>query len=577
MAEQIIVPVDLETKDAFKKFEADATKSGEAASKNIQNSFDKNLNSKISAIASSLTTKLLAVGAAVGGALISKKSIDLANIQEEAVNRINSALALTGKFSDAASRDLQNFASELQKVSTFGDEAILGAAASIQLLGNLPVDKLKQATTAAADLSSALRVDLSTAALLVAKASNGFLQPLSKYGVKIDESVPKSERFAAVLDLINKKFGGLSSKELNTFSGQIKSLENAFGDLLEQFGLVVTESPQIIFVINEIKKAIISLTDFMQKNRNIFDFGNAFTALAAFGSAFVTVFVQPIEAGISFISGLFSSNVKKIQSASLSLLEVFVSLASALQKVGLAPEVPASVQAIVDTFKSNIDQVQSKITETDQGLNATPFADGLKAKIDSVGESFLTMGEKAKIGFSNTSQAAARAAAATIDFRNVAISNISGGTQGFIKALQSGQNAFDAFGNMILDVLGNVAIFIGETLIAAGIGIDALKVSLGAFGGGAAIAAGIALIALGTILKGLSGGKATAGAGAGGASSPATAPTTQDITPEIEERKPETVVNLNVQGSIFDSRDTARRLADLLNAGFDQEGLRVRT
>jgi hypothetical protein len=578
MADKIIVPVDLDTLVALKKFEQDALKSGAVAGENASKGFGKKFNDTSESFFGNFRSRLLALGAAFSAVSIFKKSIQAASEQEVATKRLNSALALSGKFTDQVGKDFANLANEIQRTTKFTDDAVTNAASTIQILSNLPVSQLKQATIATTDLAAALRIDLDSASRLVAKAANGSADALSKYGIKIDESIPKSERFAEVLRIIETRFGGLAKQDLNTFTGQLTATSNAFGDILEELGFFITESPAVIQFLSEIRVAFNGVAKLLADARQTFNLGVVLAAFAAIGSAFVSLVISPIESGIFGISALFQANGQKLQKFALDTIQLLVKVAGALNSLGIGGGgIGTQGQAIIDQFNANIDQVQQKIAQSDEQLNSTPFADGLKSKIDSLGEKFLELGDKVKMGTDKVNNSLDKTKGNVIDFRQVAIANISGGTQGFVKALQSGENAFDAFGSMILDVMGNVAIFIGETLIAAGIGIDALKASLAGFGGGAAIAAGIALVALGAILKGLAGGKATAGTGAAGASSPSTSTATQDVTPELEREKPQSLVNVNVNGSIFDSRDTARRLADLINSGFDQEGLRVRS
>jgi len=51
--------------------------------------------------------------------------------QEDAIATLNQALTNNGNYSKAASSDLQAYASELQKVTKYGDETILSASAMI--------------------------------------------------------------------------------------------------------------------------------------------------------------------------------------------------------------------------------------------------------------------------------------------------------------------------------------------------------------------------------------------------------------------------------------------------------------
>ena len=138
----------------------------------------------------------------------------------------------------------------------------------------------------------------------------------------------------------------------------------------------------------------------------------------------------------------------------------------------------------------------------------------------------------------------------------------------------------DAFAGVILNTIGDMAINIGKTLIGIGIGIDALKASLGSLTGGIAIAAGVALIASGALVKSFAGKltgaatSATASLGTGGGGVATNESPADVIEPtEVQNNQPQTAVTLNVQGDILDSDETGTRLVSLLNNAFDQKGV----
>ena len=83
-----------------------------------------------------------AIGAFVGAGVKAFRQ------QELAVNQLNTALANQGIFTEELSKKYQNMASALQKVTTFGDEAIISAQAQLQAyLGNIEVtEELTKAT-----------------------------------------------------------------------------------------------------------------------------------------------------------------------------------------------------------------------------------------------------------------------------------------------------------------------------------------------------------------------------------------------------------------------------------------------
>ena len=135
--ERIEVEIVLDDGSIVKGFQR-VRKQGKKTSEGLTRGFSK------------VGASILAVGAALTTVFAGRKVIAAAQQQEDAVNELNTALIATGKFSKETSQELQNFASELQRNSTIGDETTLSTAALIQSLGDLEKDGLKRATQAAA-------------------------------------------------------------------------------------------------------------------------------------------------------------------------------------------------------------------------------------------------------------------------------------------------------------------------------------------------------------------------------------------------------------------------------------------
>lgn len=97
----------------------------------------------------------------------------------------------------------------------------------------------------------------------------------------------------------------------------------------------------------------------------------------------------------------------------------------------------------------------------------------------------------------------------------------SGISDAFASALSGTQNIGDALIQTLLSTVSNLATQLGGILLAAGLGIEALKASLATFTGVGAIAAGLGLLAIGGIAKGAAAnlGK-SAGSSAGSTSTP---------------------------------------------------------
>ena len=189
--------------------------------------------SKFRADFGALALASAAAGAAVAAAAF--KTIKAFGIQEQAIESLNQALRNQGAFTAEATQELQDHASALQKVTTFGDETIISLQAQLVSFG-LTGDALKDVTKTTLDFASAKKIDLKVAADLVGKAFVGETGSLSRYGIIIDKNIPKTEKFAAVINDLNSKFGGQAEVERQTTLGQLKAMSNSFGDLQETLG-----------------------------------------------------------------------------------------------------------------------------------------------------------------------------------------------------------------------------------------------------------------------------------------------------------------------------------------------------
>jgi len=213
--------------------------------------------------------KVAAVAAAAAIAALTAamvKGVRLAQVQENAELKLAAALRSTGMATQENYRHLTQYASGLQKVTKFGDEATLQAQALLMQLGNLRGEGLDKATMASADFASALGMTIEQAAMLVAKGAE-MPSMLSRYGIRIDENIPKGEKFNAVLAEIQKKFGGSAQAMVNNYSGQMAQLSNTVGDTFEKFGSLITRNTVVIAGIRGAKEIFEKLGEAIEDNR----------------------------------------------------------------------------------------------------------------------------------------------------------------------------------------------------------------------------------------------------------------------------------------------------------------------
>lgn len=183
-------------------------------------------------------------------------------VQEKAVTKLNSALRIQNDFTEANSKALQNQASALQKVTTFGDEAIISAQALL-LSYKLTKEEVKKAIPAILDMAAATGKDLRIATDAVGRAIGGQIPLLKTFGVVVDESAFKAEGMTAVLKALEGQFKGQAKAIAESGIGPMEQFGNLMGDVQEDIGR------NVIPVLNAMIKTYLKLSEVLNENMDI--------------------------------------------------------------------------------------------------------------------------------------------------------------------------------------------------------------------------------------------------------------------------------------------------------------------
>lgn len=172
--------------------------------------------------------------AAAFAALTTGAAVSAFKEAEAATNSLNQALITQGIYTKEVAAGYSQMASELQAKSTFDDDAITAAQATMQgYLGQTKITKeLMQATL---DLAVAKKMDLGSTAEAVAKSIGTNTNALKRSGVEVDANASKSEKMAQALQGLNSKFGGQADAATQGL-GAIDQMNNSLGNLLEMVG-----------------------------------------------------------------------------------------------------------------------------------------------------------------------------------------------------------------------------------------------------------------------------------------------------------------------------------------------------
>ena len=218
------------------------TKNFQAAVKGLEVQTAK-LQEDLSAIATKASIAFAGLTATVTGLISTYRT------QEQAVRKLETALTSTSYAAGVSADELKNLASELQSVSTFGDEAIIEAQALLLTFTKIGKDVFPMATESILNMSAAMGTDLKSSTIMLGKALNdpiAGVTALSRAGVQLTETqkeqiktqtelgnVSKAQKI--ILQELETQFGG-QARATAEGTGRFIQLSNTLGDVAEKIG-----------------------------------------------------------------------------------------------------------------------------------------------------------------------------------------------------------------------------------------------------------------------------------------------------------------------------------------------------
>lgn len=205
---------------------------------------------------------------------------------EKVVAQLQAAVEATGGAAGFSADEMVGFAKELQRVTTFSDEAVAGMEGLLATFTKIKGGQFRESLTAVIDVATRRGLDLETVALALGKALEdpiAGLTRLSRIGIQFDASEKKNiktmvelNNVAGAQDLIlakiESRYKGSAAAARNTLGGALTSLTNAYHDLFEASegagdeavksieGLTKTlQDPAVIAGVQNLTSAIVKL------------------------------------------------------------------------------------------------------------------------------------------------------------------------------------------------------------------------------------------------------------------------------------------------------------------------------
>jgi phage-related minor tail protein len=458
---------------------------------------------KQSASINKLKGAFMGLGSVVAGLGITaafKKMVDNTARQEAALVQLNTTLNSTQFAAGKTADELTRTAAELQKVTKFGDEAIIEMQALLLTFKDIKGDNFDRTSEAILDMATAMNVDLKSATIQLGKALNDparNLSALTRSGIQFNEqqtemikqmqaSGDMAGAQALILAELESQFGNSAKAARDTLGGALAGLSNAWNDLFEA---EKQTSASLVKGINSMEKAITS-KGFKDGLNLVIE-----SLKVLFG------WIGKVYEGWYKLGGLLSNGIAKLREWGL--------FKDDLDKLGEALVAPVDltgelVVATGDATDAMEELAEITVTATrknfDLGDSVDRASDALKHQkedLDALQEVTVTATRR-NTEFADTAADAAEETASSWSRTGSVMADF------FSDLVTDGKNAFgnllQSFGNMLVEMAAQAAA--NKILLNVGASVTGTAISAGA---NAAAGAGGGLLAAG-------GGGALAGA-----------------------------------------------------------------
>ncbi len=298
--------------------------------------------------------------------------------QEQAEKTLLDAMKQRGIYTQKAFEHNVKYASSLQKITAYGDDAIISVQKMLTYFG-VEGEMLDKLTKATLDLAAAKGMDLASAGDLVAKSVGSSTNALTRYGIEVTGAVGSTERLQTATDNITKLFGGAALAQTKTYVGKMAQLKNLYGDMKESIGGLFI--PALDNLIDSLEGVITKTDELIKKNGELTSAkitGAVYALTEIFKGLWKTL--SPIVGLIGLVTKSFVALAKVIGISSGMIVRQFIDIYEAA-KIVLDPanwfkrERKAELKALLSDVTTAYTDAVSQMSDELMKLNGFKFKD----------------------------------------------------------------------------------------------------------------------------------------------------------------------------------------------------------
>jgi len=382
--EEIVVQLTAETSQLRAEMSS-ATKATTAATKKMDDAigeFSRNSAKSTSFMQQAFATMTGFLGsqAVLGAFNLAKDAIGALGAQivdagkeaaaeEQAFTRMATSLRLSGNYSKEAADGLVDFSNEMEGLAGVGADVIANNLSLLSSLTRLNSEGLKAAQKSAIDLSAALGIDLDTATSMIAKGINGNDMAFKKLGITMNLTGDSAKNLTTITSTLNDRFGGSAASKMQTFSGALFVVKDAFGDMFKEVAKSVTQNQVVIAIMNKVAEIFSRVSEYMKNN--------AGTIRDKLGGALIYIIdvLQGVVTGAKYFFQILNAGFQLLLLPIKSVIDGFQALKAAA--TGNFDVVKAELAEMAGNYKSSVDAM------VEVGSDSAIF-DGIKSGLGEI-------------------------------------------------------------------------------------------------------------------------------------------------------------------------------------------------
>lgn len=424
----------------------------------------------------------IVVGGLAAATAATIKAAQVAGEYDANLTKLRATLNNAGEQDAVAAADrFAEFASELQRTTGISDTTTLAAGAMGAAFG-LTGKGLEGAALAAANMT-AVTGSLEGNMRLISVAAAGNVSVLARYVPALKGVEQGALSAEQVLAAVNSQFGGAAQAAAQNYQGRLEILGSASGDVVKEFGFVVTRSEIVNSVLVEAAKVTEQLTAFINRNRETIQTWISQGFELAIDS--VLFMIDAVElaakaiAAFQVVGNLAIGGMIDLWSRFLGVMNIVTKSLSVLARAAGLDDLAKTLtttSTVLDRMKKSTEGVRDVFFESaDAGLKSfetiSKTADAARNKTIEFEENVLAGAASIEV-----LGASAAAAAPSLDFLN---NNLKEMEEAQLKAIEAAQEAMQQSIDTAMQ-LGNA---FGATFSAFTAGTEASQDAIRALAG----------------------------------------------------------------------------------------------